>query len=69
LRDYHLRGEELGSVEPFVTMASGMTPSWDRHDPRAQLTNVAALTYQQSHPGMNGSVGGFSFMKWLRGEY
>jgi hypothetical protein len=63
------RDAELGSVEPYVTMASGVFPAWNPRDPRSQLTNAAAIAYQQSHPSMNGSgLGGFSLLAWLKGE-
>ena len=64
--------DELGAVEPYVTMAAGSTPSWNPRDTRSALTTVGAMTYQQEHPQMNGvDFSKFrlsTIWKWLKGE-
>ena len=61
-------GAEFGYTDPYVRMAEGLEERWNHKDPRSALTNVGAMTYQQSHPQMNGASG-FSFRGWLRGDY
>lgn len=69
-RQHHFNGaDEFGAADPSFIMATGTVPMWNHRDPRAQLTNVAAMTAQQAHPSMNGAgLGGFSLWAWLRGE-
>ena len=61
-------GADFGFVDPYIRMAEGVGPSWNHRDPRAALTDVSAMTNQQSHPQMNGACG-FSVWSWLKGEY
>jgi hypothetical protein len=37
-------------VNPYRIITTGGMPRWNPRDPRAPLTNVAALIYQQVHP-------------------
>lgn len=48
--------------DPAFVMATGATPAWTSRNPRAQLTNVAQVTQQQTHPSLAG-IGA-----WLRGD-
>jgi hypothetical protein len=61
----------ITTSQPYFVMASGTTPSWTGRDPRAQLTNVASMTWQQTHPSLAGpeTEGLLGRIRtWLRGE-
>ena len=64
------RDAEFGAVEPYMTMAAGVPPAWTPRDPRSQLTNVAAMAYQQARPSLNGTETGLlaRIRAWFRGE-
>jgi hypothetical protein len=58
--------------QPYFVMSTGTTPSWTGRDPRSQLTNANALTWQQTHPSLAGVESESAFQRilaWLRGEH
>jgi len=79
---HHLHGAELGAFDPAFIMRAGLGPTWNRENPRHTLTDVSAVTQQQSHPlgeapvvisrgkaGKSRVAHDFSVLSWLRGDY
>lgn len=55
----------------YFVMTTGTTPSWTGRDPRAQLTNINAHTWQQVHPSLAGAEGSNILDRiraWFRGD-